>query len=118
MQKLTKSEAIANHRKMWRWIATQTRKQKRKVEKWEYFEHFKIPKEEIPYSLCYCCEYDVGYCQKCPVNWGRKFNGCCDKDEYSDGQGLFALWRVTADWQKAAHLAEQIAELPEREDVV
>ncbi len=30
---LTKEEAIANHRKMWNWIAEETLKQERKVEK-------------------------------------------------------------------------------------
>ena len=35
---LTKSEAIANHRKMWNWIADETMKRKCKVEKWDYFK--------------------------------------------------------------------------------
>ncbi len=71
--KLTKAEAISNHRKLWHWIAKRTREVRRKVEKDEYFEFYNL--EKISY-YCYCCEYDLhcssGYirCSHCPIDWG------------------------------------------------
>lgn len=35
-------KAIENHRKMWNWIADETEKQKRAVDKWEYYFAMKI----------------------------------------------------------------------------
>ncbi len=42
---------------------------------------------------------------------------CDDRYEYDDNKGLFGLWckyHKEDDWEKAAELARQIAELPER----
>lgn len=44
--KLTKDEAIANHRRKWNWIADETLKQKRRVEEWDFFKAHGI--REIP----------------------------------------------------------------------
>ena len=41
-------------RKMWQWIADETRKRKRRMGKWEYFNAFNIP--EMPFCDCYACE--------------------------------------------------------------
>lgn len=113
---LTKSEAIANHRKMWNWIADETLKQERLVEKREYFEAHGIT--DIPRNECYCCEsvfYEYyKYCLNCPIDWGGEFNTCVDRDSICDRKGLFALWLLEFDYIKSAELAKRIAELPER----
>ena len=112
--KLTKSEAIANHRKMWNWIAEETLKQKRKVEKSEYFKAHGIT--DIPPNECYCCEYSADKkCDDCLIDWGGEFGGCMSRDTLGDRKGLFSLWCVEPNYTKSAELARQIAELPERE---
>ncbi len=113
--KLTKDEAIANHRKMWNWIAEETLKQKRKVKKLEYFKAHGITGLDIPFGECYCCEYTNMRCPDCPVKWGGEWGSCEGKNHRSDVKGLYALWRREFDYLKSAELAKQIAELPERE---
>lgn len=115
MRQLTKSKAIANHRKMWRWIAEETLKQERKVKKLEYFKAHGIT--DVPVNLCYCCEYglDTGACPDCPIEWGGKYGTCIDRDSCNDFKGLYVLWWKELDYIKAAELARQIAELTERE---
>lgn len=109
--KITKAEAILNHRKLWRWIAKQTRKLKRKVEQSEYFDHYNISYKYRPFCDSYACHYDTQFgddCTHCPINWGDGTCGTiglplsewidCDPD----------------DWERAAELADKIAELPEK----
>lgn len=98
---MTKQEAIANHRKMWRWIAKQTRMQKRIIDKVEYFREFKL---ESVMSQCYCCEYAKCHCQECPIEW--RGIGCSD--------GEYGKWLHAETWQEKAYWAEIIAELTER----
>ncbi|MDO5399307.1 MAG: hypothetical protein Q4G33_15440 [bacterium] len=101
---MTKQEAIENHRKMWRWIAEQTRIRKRIVSKNEYFDTFGIPYIS---TCCYCCEYAENTCSNCPIEWNRRY--CMDSE--------YAKWLYADTWQEAAHWAEVIAELPERIEV-
>ncbi len=116
--RLTKEQAIANNRKMWRWIAEETLKQERKVEELEYFKAHGIRGLNMPFGECYCCEYafDKGYidCSRCPIDWGGKYSRCTNRDFCGDDKGLYSLWRDEEDYIKAAELAKQIAELPER----
>ncbi len=112
--KLTKSEAIANHRKMWNWIAEETLKQKRKVEKSEYFKAHGIT--DIPLIECYCCEYAKNNCLNCPIDWGGEFGACMSRDTADDRKGLYWLWLLEPDYLTAAELAKKIAELPERKE--
>lgn len=114
MKKLTKSEAIFNHRKMWHWMAAETRKQKRKVYKLEYLDFYNISDENKPFGSCYACQYDIqcdNDCTHCPINWGDGM-GC-----FTDGS-LYREWLACNenenDWERAAELADKIAELPER----
>lgn len=113
---ITKSEAIANHRKMWNWIADETLRQERKVEKWEYFKANEIT--DIPYGECYCCEYvnnrNCADCSDCPIDWGGKYGSCTDINILNNEKGLFSLWCDESDYIKSAELAKRIAELPER----
>ena len=121
MKELTKEEAIEEHRKMWRWIAEETEKRQEIVYKEDYIEDY-FPDEKISCD-CFCCEYDEQKqgknCKFCPIDWGSKCDWfmCLRKEIKDDNKGLFYLWELTTDWKKAAELARQIAELPEREEV-
>lgn len=114
--RLTKDEAIANHRKMWNWIADETLKRRYKVWKWDYFKALKIT--DMPRNWCYCCEYGLGddNCPDCPIEWGGEYGTCESKDNEEDRKGLFSLWLLEPDYLTAAELAKKIAELPERKE--
>ena len=110
---MTKAEAISNHRKLWHWIAEETRKLKRKVKKSEYFKQNNIPNEPIPAYFCYCCEYAEQFrddCTYCSIDWGNTENEC------SCSYGLYLRWNACndEDWKRAADLADKIAEMPEK----
>lgn len=112
--RLTKHKALSKHRKMWLWIADETSKQKRKVWRWEYFKAHGIM--DVPHGKCcsYCCEYSNHNCTHCLIDWGGKLRTCIHKDSIYDRKGLYAQWNKEPDYIKAAELAKQIAELPER----
>ena len=130
--KLSREEAIENHRKMWKWIAEETLKREKIVCKEEYLEEY-FPDESIR-SGCFCCEYGkqktnseenieenimCKWCKFCPLDWGSdcSTSQCMDKSFFNDNSNLFALFAKTSSWEEAAKLAKQIAELPERKDV-
>ena len=118
MKMMTKAEAISNHRKLWHWIAKRTREVRRKVLKTEYFFFYILNKID---SNCYCCEYDNQFyvsgdyalCAHCPIDWGNAENRC------EIVGSLYNQWFRCAenDWERAAELADKIAELPERKDI-
>ncbi|MCI5891822.1 MAG: hypothetical protein MRZ66_00230 [Clostridiales bacterium] len=114
MLNLTKQQTIAEHRKMWHWIADETKKQGRKVEKEEYFKAMNIPSENRPELDCYCCEYAGRECLECPVEWDGDYGVCCDRHTCGDWEGLYAQWANTNDPEESAQLARKIAEQPER----
>lgn len=122
MEKLTKKQAIKEHRKMWLWIAEQTEKKKRVVRKYEYLDLY-YPNADIE-GYCFCCEYAYQQrevmCKKCPIDWDSECDKymCFDKTNFED-DNLYALWTEAGDtgnWKEAAKLARQIAELPESEE--
>ena len=103
MMKLTREEAIANHRKMWNWIADETERVRRCVDPIEYFrEHG----DEIPENHNYCCEYDlestcVDWCEACPLDI-PKDQSCIPSQTYG--------------WRRYAQLARITANFPERKE--
>ena len=115
--KLSKERAIQMHRRMWKWIALKSRKEKRCI----YKDEFPYFKNERIRDLCFCCEYadqtrpnvcaDLHrICMYCPINWGS--NRSCSEDH-----GLFEKWiGAIRDnrWRKAARIAMKISKLPER----
>ena len=112
---LTREEAVSRHRKMWRWIAEETEKRKRIVVKLEYFMAMKTKKKDIPFNMCYCCEYarldEISCnCELCPILWDGIDNHCCKNGS------SFRSWGDTCNWQVAAKAAKAIAELPERKE--
>lgn len=125
--KLTKKLAVALHRRLWNWIADETERQQRIVRKSEYplFQRLAIKHD------CWCCEYaktarkndifkkagddnnkkkdmlsSIFICAYCPI---KMRNQCGHGSEYSQ-------WFNATTWQKAAHWARIIAQLPEREE--
>lgn len=105
---MTRQEAIENHKKMWNWIADETIKQNRKVFKNEYL---RINSYEHMFILhrCFLCEYTQNQCCICPILWGSY-------DCYSSELSLYRRWRVEKDVIECAKLANEIANLPEREE--
>lgn len=105
---LTREQAIAEHRKMWNWIADMTEKLKHRVEKGEYFSEMEI--NNVPHLGCYCCEFEhhnPNCCNEyCIIDWGYG-KSCTDS--------YYRKWSSTNDWQEAARLSRIIANLPERE---
>ena len=104
---ITKKQAIAEHRKMWQWIAEETLKRKKIVYKKEYMKEY-FPNEDIRCN-CFCCEYDkqktnpeenIG-CKFCPLDWGSDCSTaqCMDKSYSNDNSNLFALLAKISDWK-------------------
>lgn len=126
-QNLTREQAITKHRQMWNWIADKTLIRKRRITKQEYFNENLGENEEQPLVNCYACQYSAeqsgiisfsdNICQFCPIDWNS--NAHCLMCLYSDdslSDNVFTLWQNTiiGNWENAAELARQIAELPER----
>lgn len=113
---LTREQAVAEFRKMWRWIAQKTLMCERKVEKKEYFIENDL---KFVNSYCYLCEYSCSQkkhifkfesgCAFCPIIRAKEriICNCCN--------GLYYLWEKETDYKKCAKLAKQISELPESE---
>ncbi len=119
---ITLKDAVDGFRKQWNWMADETLRQKRKVEKEEYFDTQGIDERDRPILCCYLCEYthslkkynpDMVVCNNCPINWGGKIGNCCSKDVRDDDKGLYEEWEKTNDdYEEAARLAREIANLP------
>ena len=111
---ISKEKAIQEYRKMWEWIAKETKKRKRKVEKSEYTESHKL---SILYD-CWLCEFVEEVpekCDDCPILFAETktnvyLNFCEQKTS------LYRQWTELGDkdWKEAAKLALAIAELPEK----
>lgn len=130
--KLTKEQAITEHRKMWRWIAEETEKRKYVLSKRTYlYVHFGTRLLDMV-SDCFLCEYVYGkdnhqeervpICDRdCPINWGSnnfELKSCSNfHSAYSPYVGWYRCFlsqRTANNWVDAAKYARQIAELPER----
>ena len=110
---MTKEEAIKKHRELWHWIADETRRKHRKVQKAENPDVF----NEMPCNECWLCEYRFQIdnvfrecCNVCPINWGV---GTCMKKG-----SPYRSWTFDSslNYEELANLADTIAELPERKN--
>lgn len=126
--KWTREDFIFHHRKMWNWIADQTLKLKRKVDKLEYFRAMRTSVNYRPLHLCYCCEFTAvldkngtirPICRRCPIDWkSNALDYMCEcNSNMDDGDGLFTIWLDTYDYKESAIVARTIANLPEVENV-
>ena len=103
----TKDQAIAEHRKMWRWIYDETVKQKRPVSKEEYLE-----KNNIfgLYSDCFLCEYSIDernkngmnfhICDYCPLDWDSKAKNECKCTRKVNFEPKTSLLDISIDGKK------------------
>ena len=139
--KLTKGQAIEEHRKMWNWIADQYEEGRAKdiyALKSEYMIKAEI--KERPLHNCFCCKYakekivsmissakDIASvphrCTQCPVIWGTEVYShifACEHF-YSAYEKLkresCELDKLGVDSELCARFAREIANLPERECV-
>lgn len=121
---LTKEQAVAEHRKMWNWIADYLESCKPEELpsniihiKDEYFISNNI--DDVPVSSCYCCDYDMCHtvlayqrrCTACPINWiDSTCTGICGL------YGEILKLNPHEDFKLMSKLAREIANLPEKEE--
>lgn len=140
---LTKEQAITEHRKMWSWIADRLEDHNDPgCDIYTYKTMYM--KENFPninvQSNCFCCHYAIqendgnfltNYCIYCPLIWGTEDNTdefFCEQgnrdipfeDIYLFDEEEYGLWNYAQDltknhdYEEAAKIARQIANLPER----
>ena len=128
-----KDEAIRKHREMWNWIAEQyengdtvpvSRLKQDFIKKYYPYDSLK--------SDCYCCMYAetvlgpqcgglLNICERCPLEWpsNQKNLMCVYKTRRLMTDGLYGRIiydtdPIIAAYKKAAIIAREIANLPER----
>jgi len=116
--KLSKDEAVRLHRELWDWLSKNPNAQKFS---WPGWSGNGGDVEKV-LSHCFCCEYADNLsrinnkytCENCPLSWpdGR----CQEINEYENTVGLFEDWQ-NAKRDKRILIAEQIRDLPVREDI-
>uniref|UniRef100_A0AAU8B0C4 Uncharacterized protein n=1 Tax=Dulem virus 36 TaxID=3145754 RepID=A0AAU8B0C4_9CAUD len=125
---LTREQAIAEHRKMWNWIADESEKRNVMLNKTHYFIEHNINANELK-DYCFACEYayqtyqtkgkkhSTKFCNYCPLVWesNRRTFMCECKDHRLDDLGLFALWRNSKTIEEHVRYARLLANLPEKE---
>lgn len=57
-------ETVDYHRKMWKWIAEETLKRRKKVFPDDYFKYSGIKDSDIPEYNSYCCDYGLSVIDK------------------------------------------------------
>lgn len=123
---LTKKQAIKKAKMMWNWISNETLKEKRVIEKNEYFQKNNIKK--IPRNECYLCEYTrkfeiIGFgsgCKKCPLKFTNIYNlhnselyhAPCTRDD--SPYYKWVMLNHERDYELASKYAKEIANLPEK----
>lgn len=87
---LTKRKALEKTIEMWSWLAENPDKDKE-----DFFEFKNI--SNIPYSECYCCEFDGiwGNCRNCPIiNWNYDAdNNMVVVDRCTNSGSAYGIWR-------------------------
>lgn len=104
--KLTRKQAIAEHRKMWNWIADEHEKGN-VVKKSDYLQSHGFDPREFSNSS-FLCEYVNQYglnCRSCPIQWCYEHCSISEYEQFLQG-----------DYKERAYWARKIANLPERED--
>ena len=129
--KMTKEEAIVNHRRLWNEIADM-------LDRGERYDHVDVLKRQALNNIgeendicnnCYCCEYAKNDCRRCPVIWNNEsYDYMCEigyddscEDLYDDLYDVkhnsewanFLMLMKQKDYDTAAKIAREIANLPE-----
>lgn len=106
---LNRDQAIAEHRKMWRWIAEEIEKRKVVLSIYDLKIYF-VGKHyaESVRNHCFLCEYTYAKCEKCPLDWGIVEEGFpCEGEACSDDDEKYGLWwkcNQAKTWQEQAAL--------------
>lgn len=104
---LTREQAIAEHRKMWNWIADEHEKGNYLVDKSDYLESHGFSSSEM-INDCFLCTYAKKNCKNCPLVWNN------EKCIYVGSE--YKQYCDAPPCQEDYILARKIANLPERED--
>lgn len=137
LKNITKRQAIEEHRKMWNWIADETKKQKKCIDKIDYIMHAQLDRLK-DYQLlqtrehCFCCVYNRNEynkksnpekfdCTNCPIDWNSKTKSyMCEHTDIDNWDGLYSKWSEAwdnNDYRAASEIARKIANLPEKGDM-
>lgn len=133
---LTKEECVRRHRLLWNYVADQILEQEKVL--WncqrKAFEHFgwSVPIGSI-FNCCWGCYYnsmkrlemvddpkhikesEVNTCPYCLFNWTSDENNFCSK--HNTLLDRFMRSKLVDNWEEAARIAREIANMPVREDV-
>lgn len=118
--KLTKEQAITEHRKMWNWIADQIEYLQTVVDIHDYKKEYCVNHKFYDVlNWCFLCDYTDVECDRCPLKWPSNLSFPCE-GRIGDSRNLGLWWKckISEDWQEQAALARQIANLPERNIVM
>lgn len=111
--KLTKEQAVHEHRMMWRWLAEFYAA----IDRWNgkvptincaKKRYLSIKKYKEIGGNCFCCEYvsrSAITCRECPIVWHNKCH-CTD--------GEFGIVNELSEAKEISDMCRIIAELPER----
>lgn len=133
--KLTKEQAIEEHRKMWNWIADQY-EEGCATDIYELKSEY-MRETELEAQLlhnCFCCEYAMQSieaegesrflrCSKCPVIWGTEvYNNFFPCEHFFSAyeklkKESYKFDKLGVDSELCARFAREIANLPEKECV-
>lgn len=114
MDGLTKEQAIKNHREFWNWIADETYRIGRCVNKLDAVLQFNVENELV--AMCWLCNYNGSICasgKECILKWP---GGRCTYSDCGKTTGLYKRWHEAVadrDVYQAEKLAREIANLPE-----
>ena len=86
MEELTREEAIRRHRLMWNWIADETEKTEKFIDKHDAFKHFGWNLYDAV-SSCWCCTYAKNLWEKDKTNKEKCFCDFCPLD-WSGGENI------------------------------
>lgn len=112
----TKEEIISNHRKLWTFIAEETRRRKQAIDKSTYGYEINNCIFHIE-EMCWLCGYRDETCSTCLLKWGTTNEDTCTLMKEDMMPGLFMQWcdaQICNNTKKAAYLAQKIADLPEK----
>lgn len=117
----TKKEAIAEHRKMWNWIANMIKQRGTVIDVERYKKNYcdNHGYGNSVENYCFLCEYVTANgieCKNCALIWGsHEEDECCQT--FGRSIGLYSKVIHPETWQAQEKFARQIANLPEREDI-
>ena len=115
MAELTREQAIAEHRKMWNWIADNLESMKMSV--YTLKQMYCNENEWNLLNNCFLCNYCDQICEKCPLYWGEEVESSTTFCEPVDSK-VYISWikadrlSTQGDYKEAAKLSRKIANLP------